>query len=702
MIRIQYNEAIRGFVASVESFDQSKWLGENGGFYFYGRRSDPKIAAKMQAAGIPLNTRWLPKGNAASLLPIFGVEGVEFDDTTAEILTTLRNAVDESWTDSGTLDIPAPDGLSYRPYQRAGVDFAIQAGGAKRRGVMIGDEMGLGKTMQAIGYMAITKPNTTMIACPASLRVNWRNELTKWLPNVSVRIIDTAGDAEAAYDNDDGPVVMIVNYDKIVGKGARAVDLRDVLLGFEYDLLVCDEAHLLKNDEAQRTKVFLGDYDRKGNHDDGIVDNAKFAILLTGTPIQNKVREVVPLLRAIGAFGDHDGAISKSVGSFLYRYCAPQETKWGKTFDGASNLPELQRKLRGGRWLIRRLKADVAKELPPKLRAVMAIPCPPVDGFEDFDGADFVLRDGDTFEAAVRTLRGKTASFEELSAYRAALAEAKIGPVLSYLNDTDEGEKRLVFYHHKALGDALEREIGNCIRIDGSVAPETRQALVDRFQTDPTINYAFLSTHAAGVGLTLTAASTVVFTEADWNPSWCVQAEDRAHRIGQTADSVSVTYLVADGTLDARVVAVMVNKMDIADRALDRETAAPSVPVPVAPPPAPVADPSSPVTITIGKGRTEETVTLTRDQISAVGEGLTYLASLCDGAREQDDEGFNGRDAPYRYVHGQRVVSNDFVASLLKSADRLSPKQAAWGRRILTTYRKTQLPADLAARIWPE
>lgn len=663
------------FVASgAVSFEQSKWLGDNG-FWFYGRRSNARTASKMRAAGIPINSRYIPADRSEAIAHLVNAPGL---DWSAEALAAVRpkaEALAASWASDSDFSIPAPDGLAYRPYQRAGVSFAMDVL-KKRHGVIIGDEMGLGKTMQAIGVAAILNPESVLICCPASLRTNWAREVEKWLPSLrgAVHVIES-GDPIPATAR-----VVIVNYDKAVGKGKNPTAVREALAARTWALTILDEAHMLKNPKAQRTQFFLGEYKRDELVREGIVHRSPHILLLTGTPIQNKVRESVTLLRAAGCFGA--GSIFRNEGDFLFRYCGALKGFHGWTFDGSTNLQELNAKLRAGGAMIRRLKVDVATELPPKLRGVVTLP---YNGQLRRDKPASLAKAD--FADAVRGLTTEIASFEELSRERAALAKAKADQVVDHVRTMLDGNgKVIVFGHHQTLLDALTAAFGSeAIRIDGKVDPNERQALVDAFQNQEQIRVAILSTHAAGVGLTLTAASTVIFGEADWNPSWAVQAEDRAHRIGQAAEHVTVQYLVLDGTLDAHVISTMVSKMEIADQVLDQRKVA--TPAPVAPPPAPPVTPRGERSVTIKAG----TYKITDDIKAAAAEGLLFLSGRCDGARKQDDVGFNGRDA-----------HSDFVQDLVNTAAArgLSDKQAAWALKILTTYKNTQL-AHLAGRLFP-
>ena len=180
---------------------------------------------------------------------------------------------------------PAPEGLSYLPYQRAGIEYGIGAF-ERGNGCIIGDEMGLGKTIQAIGLInTIEDVKRVLIVCPNSLKLNWRNELRKWLTKPMRIHVQKAGEVYFGDHVD----ILIVNY-QIVAKYPQ-------LLKSGWDMRIVDEAHYLKNPKAQRTKATLAIWSRRKLH-------------LTGTPIENKPMEIFTLLN------DIDPARWKSAFSF--------------------------------------------------------------------------------------------------------------------------------------------------------------------------------------------------------------------------------------------------------------------------------------------------------------------------------------------------------------------------------------------------
>ena len=713
----------RVLYAPGATFEQSTWLGQRG-WWFYGRRSDAALAAKLNDAGVPLNTRWLPETKATVAAQVLGADGVEWSADARAVVEAPARAQEASRATDADIDVPAPAGLEYRPYQRAGIQFALDGFARGQRGVLLGDEMGLGKTVIAIATARMLDARRILVACPASLRINWMREIEKWWPEAGTPHVVNGGNPFPTAAR-----VVILNYDKTVGRGGKPQSIRDALGFARWDLVILDEGHYLKNPDAQRTRVFFGHWTREGLRAEGVIHRADRVLLLTGTPIQNDVRESLGLCRAVGAVGDAPNAVAKSEVNFLFRFCNPVKStigrgRWAKTvtsFDGGSNLPELQARLRSG-WMVRRLKKEVETELPPKLRSIVYLPCPDLDLLaverelftpdwasalaDANDGRAHARSDGavegddwSEFNIKVsRLTKGGPTSFEAISRYRAILAQAKAPFVVAHVRDLFEtGEpnlKMLVFAHHHVLIDALVAEFGSaCVSITGETPLDARQAAVDRFQTDATCTLAVLSTHAAGVGITMTAANHEVFAEADWNPAWCQQAEDRGHRIGQTAEKLPIQYLVIDGTLDAHVVARMARKLDIADRALDRR--APTTAAPASPPPAPpaAAKPATRKTTIQTRNDGEVAYTITDDVRAAVCDGLLRLAGHCDGARRRDDTGFNRYDARSPFV--QRLVA------LAAAGGRLSDAQTAWALHTLRTYASTQLP-DLKGRLYPE
>ena len=362
--------------------------------------------------------------------------------------------------------------------------------------------------------------------------------------------------------------------------------------------------------------------------------------------------------------------------------------------DGASNLPELQERLRSS-IMIRRLKADVLTELPAKRRQIIALQ--PLTAraraavaneqkhVRETEAKLAALRAAvealdpetaqDRYKAAALALReAETVAFTETSLVRHEVELAKLPQVVEHLTDFLEGceEKLVVFGHHHDVLDELHAALApfGALKADGRDSVPARDAAVQRFQTDPAARVIVCGITAMGVGHTLTAASHVVFASLDWTPGNLLQAEDRCHRIGQR-DSVLVQHIVLDGSLDARMTELIVGKMGVIADALD------TLPVKIdaKAPARPAGEPN-------GAGATQVAPELK----AAVRASLAFLAARCDGAFALDGQGFNGRDAAFGHD--------------LAGRDDLSDRQALAAQRMLRKYRR-QIPADLYAVMFP-
>ncbi len=622
----------------------------------------------VKAAGARWNptrrTWWTDKADVAAKLAqgdAAAVAAINAERAAAHQRTVA--AVEASKATDANVDIPVPHGLAYLPYQKAGIAYALD-----RKNVLIGDQMGLGKTIQAIGVInADVSIKNVLIVCPASLKLNWERETVKWL----ARPLSTSI-ANGAFKGTD---VVIVNYEQL-GKHRAAIDAR------QWDLLISDECHYVKNPKAQRTALLLGKWDKDPSKCVEPIQ-ARRRVFLSGTPMINRPIELWPILHSIDPWG-----LGKNKMAFAQRYCDAHNNGYGWDFTGASNLGELQIKLRAS-VMVRRLKDDVLKELPAKRRQV--IPFQPQDaatralierenaigrGVEAARKALEASTNPADYERAVAMLEeAQKVAFTEMAAVRRDVAIAKLPQVIEHVGDTLENvDKLIVFAHHLDVLKALKDAFGNAaVVLTGETPLPARQAAVDAFQTNPAIKVFVASIKAAGVGITLTAASTVLFAELDWTPGGMSQAEDRAHRIGQL-NSVLVQHLVLDGSFDQRMAETIVEKQAVLDAGLDNAVAI-QAPKPLQ---APVPAPEKPADVKVVISKDD----LTGQQVQAVHDALRIIAGLCDGAQELDGMGFNKLDSSF----GKSLASKPF----------LTQKAAKYGRTLAIKYGR-QIPATLLA-----
>lgn len=586
----------------------------------------------------------------------------------------LQRKLDASRAATSEHAFPAPEGKTYLPFQRAGIAYAIE-----RECALIADEMGLGKTIQAIGVINATNVRTVTIVCPASLKLNWCKELDAWVEKGFDWYPEKGFYLGACRSRD--LVVRVINYDNL-----KKLTPEDI------DLIIFDEFHYCKNQTALRTK-----------HAHALASKAKRVLGLTGTPIENKPVELFSLLQILRH------PLGKKFTTFAYRYCAPKQVWTGKRyvtdFTGSSHAEELQERLRAD-LMVRRLKSDVLTELPAKTRMIVPFP----GKHDKYASLADELTEGN-FDDVVKDLqRGAKVAFEEISATRHAQALEKVPHVIAFVkNACESGKKIILFAHHRNVIEELEKGlVGNgitCVAVTGETDGTARYDAVHRFQTDPSLQVFIGSIQATGVGLTLTAASHVIFAELDWRPGMMQQAEDRAHRIGQT-DNVLVQYLVTDGTLDAKIAKILAKKVDVISRTLDVEsekgtlsgmkideseilfgiggkilakTVEPAFTedkcICLAPPDSDehmvwcdrTKEAPKPVFV-------EKNKVLSDEQIKAIHNALKKLANVCDGAHTEDGCGFNKYDSAF----GKKLAS----------CEKLTEKQALAAQRMLKKYRR--------------
>nr|XP_045583792.1 SWI/SNF-related matrix-associated actin-dependent regulator of chromatin subfamily A-like protein 1 [Procambarus clarkii]XP_045583793.1 SWI/SNF-related matrix-associated actin-dependent regulator of chromatin subfamily A-like protein 1 [Procambarus clarkii]XP_045583794.1 SWI/SNF-related matrix-associated actin-dependent regulator of chromatin subfamily A-like protein 1 [Procambarus clarkii]XP_045583795.1 SWI/SNF-related matrix-associated actin-dependent regulator of chromatin subfamily A-like len=441
-------------------------------------------------------------------------------------LASVTQQVPASCVDLFGLDPKLLDSLM--PFQHDGVCFGVSLGGR----AMFADDMGLGKTIQALGVAAYYRREWPMlVVTPSTVRYSWVSSIERWVSSVNRSDIVVIGSGR---DNFNGAEVVIVSYDLL---SRRAKEILD----HNFQVVIMDESHMLKSFKTARYKAAAP-----------IMKKAKRVLLLSGTPALSRPSELFTQINGINP------KLFPSFQEYGIRYCAGNHTPWGWDFSGFSNMEELQIILQA-KLMIRRLKSEVLDQLPAKQRMTVIL-----------DPAS-VLTGTKAMQAAAKQLGLKTLNGAErhgaLLQFFIETAQAKLKAVSDYVKELLESDKKfLVFAHHKVMMDKLCNTCDsvNCkyIRIDGKTNAELRQNLVTKFQTNDDIKVAVLSITAANTGITLTAAQIVVFAELFWNPGVLVQAEDRAHRIGQQ-DCVMVQYLVARGTADDYIWNLIQSKLDV-------------------------------------------------------------------------------------------------------------------------------------------
>jgi SWI/SNF-related matrix-associated actin-dependent regulator of chromatin subfamily A-like protein 1 len=412
------------------------------------------------------------------------------------------------------------------PYQQEGVDFL-----AGRTAALLADDPGLGKSIQAIRAADKARVLTVLVVCPAGVVENWKREIAKF----------RTGDWTA----------YVTSYDRAAGKDHAR------LLAQEWDVLVLDEAHYLKNLSTKRSKKIYGDLAEVGP--DALAGRATHVWALTGTPMPNDASELFPHLRALAP----ETITSERTGlvwtyfQFIHAYCAMRNTGFGERIVGSRNEEKLHAKLQG--FMLRRRKADVLKDLPP-LRFGEVYLEGDTTGL-DLPDVDVVRRA--LAEEGVAGLR-RCAANGSISTLRRLTGLAKAMPaadwIETWLESTPAERKIVVFFHHYAVGEALyDRLHRQAVRVHGGLKSNERQASIDRLQNDPSVRVFLGQITAAGTGITLTAASDLLFVESSFVPAEMEQAAMRIHRIGQTEPCL-VRFAMLSGSIDEDIQRALLRK----------------------------------------------------------------------------------------------------------------------------------------------
>lgn len=533
------------------------------------------------------------------------------------------------------------EGEALRAYQQLGA-VAV----ARSEGLLLADEPGLGKTAQVIAGACLADDAFPMlVVAPLAVNLNWQREIERFAPRPLSTMILRARDPWPLLL----PDVVIVHW----GIVERFVE--DVRIP-TWGTVVLDEAHYAKNPGAKRTQAIFG---RMGNDFIPSVQ-ARHRIALTGTPVPNHPVELMPIARWLWP-------------SLSWTKRSTFETTWG---DGR-HLDKLHANLiQAG--MLRRRKADVLTELPPKIRQL--IPLDPTDDrdlqrtlAEERKALEELRQETgrDPYELVAGLLDGSgtIASLSQLAKIRKATALAKVPYVVRMVRDLlADTPKVLVWAHHHDVVDALVdglKEFG-ARPLTGRESQAERQASVDAFQAsdgDPRVLVCSIT--AVGTGITLHRASTAVFAELDWVPGNVTQAEDRCHRLGQQ-NSVLVQHVVIDGSIEVKIVRALVRKQAIAeaivdgdkdelsDKALGVET---------------IDLPQWSYAVLPRKPKLESW------QVTSIADDLTpeQIAQIKEQLAEID---LRGVWAPW---------DRDF-GSKLADTPGLTPKQAAWGAKLLRGY----------------
>lgn len=428
-------------------------------------------------------------------------------------------------------------------FQQIGTGFL-----AASHSSLLGDEPGLGKSIQSIATVLIRDAKKTLIFCPATLKLNWADEIQKWAKDKTAVVIGgdkKQRDIQWSEDAD----FYIMNYELL---------LRDLeyIKKFDWDFIIADEATRIANPKAKQSKLIKK-------------IPAKYRIALTGTPMSNSVHDLWNIL---------DFCVPGMLGSFwqfVKKYC--EQDRFGGII-GYKNLSELKKQVSDN--MLRRRKKEVLTELPDKLHETLYIEFDPEEKkiynairdeiAEDLKEYDVkrVLRDKYLSNALVKMVRLKQAanSMELVSEHTFS---SKTNALKELLKDIiHEDDKALVFTQFAEMANILMRELKEYkpLLISGKVKKEDRHANVEAFQTKSE-NKIMVLTEAGGMGLNLQRANYIIHYDLPWSISKIEQRDGRAHRIGQKSN-LTVFRLIAQNTIDEYVLKVLHKKQTLSEAIL--------------------------------------------------------------------------------------------------------------------------------------
>jgi len=448
-----------------------------------------------------------------------------------------------------------PDGMELYSFQCESTSFCL-----RHNKVILAEEAGLGKTPICIAVMNVDKPEKTLIVCPATLKYNWKAELERWSTRKPSIAIANGDDCDVTKD------VLIINYD-IINRHIEAIAEQ------QYDIMICDEAHKLKNADSNRTKLILGDGtpENTGLH-------AKRELYVTATPSDINLHLWSLAHRcAPTVFNDY--------WKYAIRYCGAQDdTGFGMKPKGNTHSAELGAKLRAS-CLIRH-NADDVLDLPDVVETVIRFP---PDSIELPDADDMVKENldilrqlavergvvlsekpttdeciklvGDTFlEQGPQLNRPEYATlFQKMATVRKETGLAKAPLIISHLKEKQEVyDSMVVFLYHRELISMVMEEFPDSVMVRGGMTAKQKDESVRAFQNGE-VKVFFGNISAAGEGITLTRSQYQCFGEVDWNYTSMAQAKKRLHRISQER-KVFIDYLLVDKSMDTTVALSAIRK----------------------------------------------------------------------------------------------------------------------------------------------
>jgi SWI/SNF-related matrix-associated actin-dependent regulator 1 of chromatin subfamily A len=415
------------------------------------------------------------------------------------------------------------------PHQKESIQKLVE-----NKKFILADDMGLGKTTATIIAALETGAKKVLIICPATLKINWKREIE----NYSDKSVYIAEGKNFDGNND----FVIINYDIIKNFHETKKNGNSQIADANFDLVVVDEAHYIKNGQAQRTKLI-----------NDLVKKVDRLWLLSGTPMTSRPMDYFNLLSLV------DSPVSKNWMAYAIRYCSGYQFNaggrkiWNVT--GASNLEELRDRTSG--TILRRLKEDVL-DLPDKIITPVYLRLKSKN-YEEVMGEYY-----DWYDKNPNESKSLTVQFTKLTKVRQIIADEKISQTIELAeNIIEQGKKVIIFCNFTDSLNKIAEHFGKtAVKLDGSMSKPSRQHSVDEFQDNDKVRVFVSNLKAGGVGITLTAAEAVIFNDISFVPSDMAQAEDRAYRYGQK-NNVLIYYPLFDNTIEAIIYDIVNKKKEV-------------------------------------------------------------------------------------------------------------------------------------------
>lgn len=506
-----------------------------------------------------VSIRWWDKQTGAWLIPATNKCKAELDQLTYYVrhfepvqwgtVAQLQTEEDVAFQIPEMPELDGDHGLKVQPYpyQLQGI-----ARGLQLKRFINGDDMGLGKSLESIATINKADAFPCLVICPNVVKINWQREWHKFTDKKAMVLTDSVRDSWPFFWQTGMNQVFIVNYESLRKYFVRRITkaekwtLKDVEFHNTIKLfksVIIDESHKVKSTATQQTKFCKG-----------IASGKEYIILLTGTPVVNKPKDLVAQLGIMDRMIDMGG--------------------WKGFMSGpnqASNLKELNYRL----WkhcFFRREKSKVLTQLPDKVRQIVS--CEITNRKEYMDAErdliDYLKRYKEADDEKIqKSLKGEV--MVRIGILKDITARGKLKEVIDFVKDFREnGKKIILFCNLHEIVDRLMIAFPSAVCVTGRQNMQEKQASVDAFQKNPKTDVIICSIKAASAGITLTAASDVAFIELPWTYADCDQAESRAHRIGQK-DSVNCYYLLGRRTIDQKLYRIIEEKKHISNAVLGAE-----------------------------------------------------------------------------------------------------------------------------------